>query len=206
MIYEFRTYTLKPGSLPEVEKRFGDGYEHRKQYSPLAAFWHTEIGPLNQIVHVWPYASHEERARIRAEAAKDANWPPKIAEFVTAMESEILVPFPFSPRLEPAKLGPFYELRYYTIRPGTLPALIERWGAALPERVKLSPLAVAGHIEHGVANRYIHVWPYRTLDERARIRDEARQMGVWPPKGGSADTLLTQANKILVPSAFSPMQ
>jgi len=37
-----------PGSLAEVEKRFGDAYEHRKKYSPLAAFWHTDIGPLNR--------------------------------------------------------------------------------------------------------------------------------------------------------------
>jgi hypothetical protein len=26
MIYEFRTYKLKPGSLAEVEKRFGAGW------------------------------------------------------------------------------------------------------------------------------------------------------------------------------------
>ena len=78
MIYEIRTYQLKAGSLAEVEKRFGEGYEYRKKYSPLAAFWHTEIGPLNEIVHVWPYTDVAERARVRAEAAKDPNWPPKI--------------------------------------------------------------------------------------------------------------------------------
>ena len=55
MIYEVRTYDLKPRAVPEVEKRFGEAYEKRKKHSELAAFWHTEIGPLNQIVHVWPY-------------------------------------------------------------------------------------------------------------------------------------------------------
>jgi hypothetical protein len=55
MIYEIRTYRVKVGSLPEVEKRFGEAYENRKKISPLAAFWHTEIGPLNEIIHVWPY-------------------------------------------------------------------------------------------------------------------------------------------------------
>jgi hypothetical protein len=45
MIYEFRTYTLKPRSLAEVEKRYGEAYEYRKKYSPLAAFWHTEVPP-----------------------------------------------------------------------------------------------------------------------------------------------------------------
>ena len=55
MIYEIRTYDLRPGSVPEVIKRFGEGYEHRTKYSELAAFWYTEIGPLNQIIHIWPY-------------------------------------------------------------------------------------------------------------------------------------------------------
>jgi hypothetical protein len=41
MIYEFRTYTLKPRSLAEVEKRYAEAYEYRKKYSPLTAFWHT---------------------------------------------------------------------------------------------------------------------------------------------------------------------
>ena len=55
MIYEIRTYQIAPGSLAEVEKRFGEAYEYRKKYSPLTAFWHTEIGPLNEIIHVWGY-------------------------------------------------------------------------------------------------------------------------------------------------------
>src|SRR5437016_14133866 len=52
MIYEIRTYRIAPGSLAEVEKRYGEAYEHRKKYSELTAFWHTEIGPLNEVVHV----------------------------------------------------------------------------------------------------------------------------------------------------------
>src|SRR5216684_1604073 len=93
MIYEFRTYTLKPRSLGEVEKRYAEAYEYRKKYSPLAAFWHTEVGPLNEIIHVWGYKDLAERARIRAEAAKDANWPPKIREFVVDQDVEVVNPF-----------------------------------------------------------------------------------------------------------------
>src|SRR6266581_4483693 len=97
MIYEFRTYTLKPRSLAEVEKRYGEAYEYRKKYSPLTAFWHTEIGPLNEIIHVWGYRDLAERARIRGEAAKDPNWPPKIQEFIKGMNVEIINPFGFVP-------------------------------------------------------------------------------------------------------------
>ena len=205
MIYEIRTYRIAPGSLAEVEKRFGEGYEYRKKYSELTAFLHTEIGPLNEIVHIWPYRDLAERARIRGEAAKDSNWPPKISEFVRAMKSEILVPFSFLPDVRPGKVGPVFELRYYTLKPGTLPDTAKGWEAKVPERTKLSPLVVAGGVEFGQANGFIHIWAYGSMDQRMKIRDEARQKGVWPPPGG-ADRLLTQENKILLPASFSPLR
>ena len=178
---------------------------YRKKYSPLAAFWHTEIGPLNEIVHVWPYQDLAERARIRGEAAKDTNWPPKIQEFILKMQSEVLVPFSFVQEVTPGKMGSVFELRYYAMKAGTLPDLIKRWEGKIGERTKLSPLVLAGHVEFGEANRFIHIWGYKSMDERMAIRNKARETGVWPPPGGG-DTLLTQANKILLPSSFSPLQ
>jgi hypothetical protein len=121
------------------------------------------------------------------------------------MHSEILIPFPFSPQLTPGKMGPFYEMRIYTIKTGTLPDIMKAWEPKLPERMKLSPLAVAGHVDLGEVNRFIHIWPYTSLDQRETVRAKARQTGVWPP-GGGAGRLLTMANKIMMPSAFSPMQ
>ena len=205
MIYEIRTYSLAVGSLAEDEKRFGEAYEYRKKYSPLAAFWHTEIGPLNEIIHVWPYQDLGERARIRAMVAKEPNWPPKIAEFIRSQQAEILIPFPFSPLPVPGKPGPFYEMRIYTFKPGTLPDTMKSWEAKLPERMKLSPLVIVGNVDLGEVNRFIQIWAYSSLDQRTAVRAKAVQLGVWPPGGGAA-RLLSQANKILMPAAFSPMQ
>jgi hypothetical protein len=205
VIYEIRTYRIAPGSLAEVEKRFGEAYEYRKKYSPLTAFWHTEIGPLNEIVHVWGYQDLAERARVRSEAAQDANWPPKIRDFVRGMRSEIVVPFSFVPPVAAGKLGPIFELRYYTLRPGALPDVMSGWEQKLPERAKLSPIVLAGAVEFGEANGFVHVWAYTSLDQRAQIRADAVRNGIWPPPG-SPDRLLTQENKILLPAAFSPLQ
>ena len=53
MIIEMRTYTLQPGTIATFEERFAEALPVRAKLSPLAAFWHTEIGPLNQLVHIW---------------------------------------------------------------------------------------------------------------------------------------------------------
>jgi hypothetical protein len=212
MIYEIRTYDIKPGSLAEVEKRFGEAYEHRKKHSPLAAFWHTEIGPLNQIIHVWPYKDLEERTRIRAAAIADKTWPPKTGEFLTAQRTDIMIPAPFSPELKPGKVGPYFEMRTYTYAPGALPNVLENWGRALPERVKLSPLCLVAYSELGGLNKWLHIWAYPTLDERNNVRDKAKDAGIWPPSvvaaktGGKSIPYVAQENKIVMPAKFSPVQ
>ncbi len=205
MIYEVRTYDLKPGSAGDVMERVGQRYEQRKRHSELAAFWYTDIGPLNQIVHVWPYESAEARTRIRAAAVADGSWPPDIAEFIERMQTEIYIPFPFSPKLEPARLGPIYEMRSYIVKPRAMPEIMARWEKALPARLALSPLAVVMQTDVGPLNKYIHVWAYESLEQRAAIRQRALDEGVWPPPGGPG-LLVSQENKILLPAPFSPMQ
>ena len=205
MIYEIRTYRLAPGSVAEVEKRFAEAYASRRKYSELTAYFHTEIGPLNESVEIWGYRDLTERGRVRAEAAKESGWPPKIVEFIRTMSSEIVVPFSFIPEIRPGKIGPIFELRYYTLKPGTLPDTAQGWETKLPQRTKLSPIVLAGGVEFGKANGFVHIWAYSSLDQRAKIRAEAIAAGVWPPPGGH-DRLLSQDSKILVPAAFSPLQ
>ncbi len=206
MIYEFRTYTLTVGSLREVLKRFEDVYEHRKKYSELAAFWYTDIGPLNQIIHAWPYADMAERNRVRAESVKDPNWPPKVHEFIVAQESEIVIPSAFAPEIKPGNAGPIFEMRYYQAKPGgALHEAMKTTEAALPPRLEHSSLTFAGYTEHGSLNKYIHIWPYESYNARAEIRKKVVEMGIWPPKGG-AGNWLSQANKIMLPAPFSPIQ
>ena len=110
-----RTYDLKPGSVAQYEENFGNALKYREQYSKLAAFWHTEIGPLNQIIHVWPYENMDERERIRAESSKDPNWPPPSNGAILNMNSEIWTPAPFmKPMGGDQALGNIYEMRTYT--------------------------------------------------------------------------------------------
>ncbi|NOT57235.1 MAG: NIPSNAP family protein [Deltaproteobacteria bacterium] len=204
MIYEVRTYRLKPGSIPEVEKRFAEALPYREKYSKLGALWHTELGPLNQIVHVWPYESLDQRTELRGQAMKDPHWPPKVGEFIETMESEIFLPTSFMPPLTPRALGGIYEMRTYMYQPGTMPEVLKRWETAIVERVKLSPLAACWYSELGELNKFVHVWAYKSFAERDRIRAEAMKQPTWPPN--TREFLVTQVNKILLPASCSPMQ
>ena len=205
MIIEMRTYTLRPGTVAEAEERFGQALPVREKFSKLAAFWHTEVGPLNQIIHVWQYDSFEQRVQVRAAAAKAEGWPPNIREFIVEQKSEIFLPAPFSPPLQPRALGGIYEIRAYTLAPRQIPAMIERWAAKIDERVKLSPLVGAWYSEFGALNKWVHIWAYKDPAERQRIRAEAVARGIWPPGGAAAGIVIKQENMLVVPAKFSPL-
>ncbi len=206
MIIEVRTYQLKPGTLAEAEKRFGAALPIREKHSKLAAFWHTEVGALNQIIHVWQYDSFAQRAEVRAAASKEEGWPPPIREFVVSQQSEVFVPAPFSPPLVPRDIGPVFEIRRYTIAPGAMQGVMDRWATKVEERVKLSPLVGAWHSELGGLNKWVHIWAYKDAAERQRIRADAVARGLWPPGSGATGAIIAQENMLVAPASFSPIR
>src|SRR6266851_44804 len=76
MLYEIRTYTMLPGATPTVVEKWAERIEGRQKFSPLAFCGHTELGPLNQWIHVWAYKDAAERFSIRDKARESGAWPP----------------------------------------------------------------------------------------------------------------------------------
>ena len=102
MIVEERCYTLKPGTVQLYYRDYDPrGLEIQKRIlGNLIGYFHTEIGELNQIVHLWGYDSLAERERRRALLAADREWLDYLKQspdIIVRMESRILVPAPFSP-------------------------------------------------------------------------------------------------------------
>ena len=204
MIYEIRTYDLKQGKIPEYQKRFGEKLPGRLAFSPLGGHWYTEVGPLNQVVAIWPYDDLEARARIRIQADASGKWPPDTGELIVTMRSEIYLPAPFMTPLGERKIGPLYEMRLYTYAPEHIPKVLEAWSDAIAGREKLSPLVGCWYSESGGLNNLVHMWSYPSFEERLNIRREALAKGVWPPRGSFPPT--RQENKILLPASYSPMR
>ncbi|HCG91884.1 MAG TPA: hypothetical protein DEZ08_08640 [Dehalococcoidia bacterium] len=203
MLYEVRTYILKAGSIPHFEDEFEKALPAREKLSKLGALWHTEIGPLNQVIHVWPYESIEERSAIRAEAIATGVWPPKMDPgTIINMQSEIFIPAPFMrPLGGDQALGNVYEMRTYTYQPGAMPEVVKRWGERIVEREQSSPLAAGMYSDLGGLNKWVHIWPYKDLNHRAEIRSNRGEN--WPPP--TREFIVSQESKIMIPANCSPM-
>jgi hypothetical protein len=102
MFYEIRTYRIRTGAVPAYLKLVEEeGIALQKQYlKDLVGYFYSEIGPLNQIVHIWAYPSLDERESRRAALANDPAWQafaPKIQALMEEMENKIMRPTSFSP-------------------------------------------------------------------------------------------------------------
>ncbi len=102
MIVEERIYTLHPGKVPEYMKHYeNEGLAVQTRHLPrMVGYFTTEIGPLNQVVHMWGYDSLDQRAERRAALGADPAWQAyvaKIRPLIITQESKILLPMPWSP-------------------------------------------------------------------------------------------------------------
>ena len=102
MIYEFRTYQIKTGSLQKVMSLFKDKIEGRNTISKLGAFWYTEIGHLNQIIHVWQFEDDNSRRALWKTIYADQDFLKFATEFrplVLTQENKLMTAAPWTPIL-----------------------------------------------------------------------------------------------------------
>src|SRR5262245_5663915 len=211
MIHELRTYTLKPNKAAEFVKLTKKvGFEIRSKHSKCLGYWITEIGELNQVVHLWEYENFAHRTQTRAALAEDKAWQKKFVsearKYHIRQESTVLIPsdvWPFTP----GEGNGIYELRYYRLYPGKVAEWLEIFGKGLPARTKYSKPVGVWSSELGGLNTVYHLWGYPDLQARADVRKLAMADPVWSEVvKGLTPLMLEMTAKILVPTAFSPMK
>lgn len=211
MIYELRTYTLKAGSQAIVAKNSGEvGRAVRgDDYGKLEGYWLTDIGPLNQVMHLWSYESLEERSRLRAELSKNKDWtggyiplirPHLVRQDIRLMEAIL-------PLKAPASGGNVYEYRNYRVAPGRAREWAQHFIDVMPTREKYSKNVGAWITEAGQPNEVSHLWAYPSLVARAETRAATAQDPGWGEFLGKASPLLDEMHStVMLPAAHSPLQ
>jgi hypothetical protein len=104
MLVEHRTYTLKPlrtGDFVKLYEALALPLQLR-YLGRLIGFFTTEVGTLNQVLHLWGFDSLADRERRRAEMVADPAWAVYIdalreLDVVVHQETQFLKSVPFSP-------------------------------------------------------------------------------------------------------------
>ena len=99
-LYELRWYRSLPGRIGEWIRHIKDVMPTREKYSKIVGLWQTEMGQLNEAVHLWAYRDLNERAAVRAKALADPEWQAYIgrsAPLLLQQNAVVLIPAPSSP-------------------------------------------------------------------------------------------------------------
>ena len=96
MIVEERNYSLVPGGVPRYLTAWhqsGRGPQVRHLGEPLGVY-SVEVGELNTLVYLWPFADLAERSRRRAALAADPEFTEfrrEVRELMVSQANRILV-------------------------------------------------------------------------------------------------------------------
>ena len=212
MIYELRTYTVKPGTLGDMVKAASTVSRAVRgdNYGKLEGYWYTEIGPLNQVMHLWSYPDLNERSRLRAELAKNPRWTSEYTPLIypLLLRQDIRLLNAVRAPVAPDTAGNIYEFRNYRAKTG---GAVRQWLAAftavLPAREKYSKITGLWHTEAGQPNEVCHIWAYPDLNARAEARANALKDPAWQEFLKNSPSLLEEMHStIMVPAPHSPLK
>lgn len=172
----------------------------------LLGLWRAEFGPQNMLVVLRGFDSLETMVRERSRARKAAD-PFGCGEHLLSMSFETFVPAPGFDAMQTGSFGPLYELRSYKLTPGTLSVLLDQWADVRPARDAISKMLLVMYPLDG-PDRLVHLWPYASLEDRARARAEAwRDCPGWPPPAGfTAMDPRDMQSTLLFPTEQSPLR
>jgi NIPSNAP len=211
MIYELRTYTCKQGAIGDVVKAASTvSRDIRKDdYGKLEAYWMTEIGPLNQVMHLWSYKDLGERTRLRAELAKNPRWE---AEYLPLTRPNLvrqdvrLLHGVIGPKA-PASKPNLYEFRNYRAKVGMMKPWVNLFTKALEAREKYSRIVGLWTGDVGQPNEVCHVWAYPDLNARAAVRAASGKDPAWQEFLKASTGMLDEmSSTIMLPAPHSPLQ
>jgi hypothetical protein len=106
MIYEERIYTIMPGKMGDIERRFAQHTMRlfEKHDIKVVGFWRTAIGRQNfELVYLLEFKDLNDRMQKWDAFGKDPEWIKARNEsethgpLVVQVENKILVPLSFSP-------------------------------------------------------------------------------------------------------------
>jgi len=96
-VYEVRTDTYHSGQLGEITKLWTRMFDGKIPECFVGA-WHTDLGPMNQWIHIWGFPSLEAReAALRTYDANLHTDAATLAKLFVKQESAICRPALFSP-------------------------------------------------------------------------------------------------------------
>lgn len=202
--YEIITLKVKVSELGQVGNKIQSFISSAEAKGKLLGAWFSDIGQLNQVYLLCGYQSEQDLIHERKRVRLSSN-PFNCAELLDDMQLDSYIPLDYLPAVSEGDFGPIYEIRTYHCKINGLAPTLENWQDALPARCKYSNLISVMYALDG-STRFTHIWSYRSIEERTKIRSQVVSEGVWPPKGAADWLTSDMTSTVVLPLSFSPLK
>ncbi|WEK03484.1 MAG: NIPSNAP family protein [Candidatus Devosia phytovorans] len=204
MIYDLTILSLLPNTLGAVMPILPETYKSFSSTGTTLGAFACEFGTLNRFAFLTAY---EDVAALTSERARlmETENPYGIGQYLGGVNSTAFKPLSFAKPIVAGSYGPFYEFRTYSLAPNGLAETEAAWAKIIDRRFEMSPLLTnMASVEEG-PQKMVHIWPYKTIEERMAARGQASKEGIWPPPGGSGH-LTNLQSELFVATSFSDLK
>jgi len=202
-IFELRTYNLVPKDVGKFLALSKEKFHLRTQHSVLLGYWTTELGGLNQVVHLWQYESYSHRAEIRARLGGDQEWQQEYFQRILPwlQHQDNLTLESLSEPLQAREEGGTYELMQFQMKAGQNNWRDDLLSLAAGLQTDQAQVLGAFSSVFGPHNTAVLVWRHKHIDTAAQL---SAQLHTSPAGQAFLSGVMSVDSKLMSPQPFSP--
>ncbi|XP_076452278.1 protein NipSnap-like [Babylonia areolata] len=213
-VYEIQFHAIKPESMESYLnqfKEFQQLLQEKNGGSELVGSWTVEVGDQDEAVHLWAYKGGypmlNETNRIYRTDKDFIEFRKNRNKMLRSRRNQILLAFTFWPEMTPRPPSNIYELRSYTLKPGTMIEWANNWARGIKSRGTNNEPVAGYFTQMGELQMVHHIWAYSDLESRKVTREAAWQRPGWDECVAYTVPLIRHMqSRILIPTPFSPLQ
>ncbi|EFN85510.1 Protein NipSnap [Harpegnathos saltator] len=214
VIYALHTHNIRPDSIDKYLTNYEENVNliHSKKLDlncELVGSWTVEVGDLDQALHLWQYTGgYESVDHAQAVLSTDEAYQRLLRErgnYLRSRHLQYLLAFSYWPPLVKRTDSNKYEIRSYSLKPGTMIEWGNNWAKAINYR-RNNDEPFAGYFSQiGRLYNVHHIWCYKNLQSRKETRESAWRSPGWDECVAYTVPLIREMHcRILSPTTFSP--
>lgn len=193
-----------------AEKYYMGLVEDPELHVKLTGSWETLVGPdMDSFVHILEFENYTgyDRSMDLIRSSKHMENYKALLPFINSRWSQLCQEFAFFPSAPPHNEGGIFELRSYTLKPGSLLEWENAWRVGIEARAKVIAPVGAWFSQVGRLHVVHHMWQYKDLNQRKLMREKAWSQQGWPETVVKTARLADIMDaSILTPLSFSPLK
>ncbi|KAK6621283.1 hypothetical protein RUM43_011589 [Polyplax serrata] len=215
IVYELQTHNIKPDCVDTYLKNFKQNVDLIQSKTnlkvELVGSWIVLVGDMDQALHLWKYVGgYSEIDNVKKVLPQDQEYQQLAKErglFLRARHLQYLLKFSYWPLIESRQGENLYEIRSYSLKPGTMIEWGNNWARGINFRRNCNEAFAGFFSQIGRLYNVHHIWCYKDFQTRTETRDHAWRSPGWDECVAYTVPLIREMqSRILQPTEFSPTQ